>query len=142
MTTSSGRAWLLCSIVQERSHRQIISFHNPGMEEGRIFGIIEERSLYPRRQRGDIIDTIFMRDVHHMGNGQFFTDETLDGFLGILNYKYEYKMDFANTKFLVGARENEYNQSHILLVTRSRVQGGTISDLDNYFVLNHITPLH
>ena len=54
---------------------------------------------------GDIIDTIFMRDIHHMGNGQFFTDTTLYGFLVILNYKYEYKMDFSNIKFLVSARQ-------------------------------------
>ena len=118
------------------------SFHDPGMEEGRIFGIIKERPKHPRRQREDIIDTTFMRDIHHMGNGQFFTDKTLDGFLGILNYKYRYKMDFSNTQFLVSAREKDYNQRFISLVMRLRIKRKTIFDLDNYFVLNHIPPLH
>ena len=88
MTTTSWCALLSCSIMQERAHKQMNSFHDPGMEEGRIFGIIQEQPKHTRRQRGDIIDTIFMRDIHHMENGQSFADTTLDGFLGILNYKY------------------------------------------------------
>ena len=49
MTTDSGRAWLLRSIIQERAHKQINSFHDPGIEEGRILGIIKERHKHPRR---------------------------------------------------------------------------------------------
>ena len=51
-------------------------------------------------------------------------------------------MDFANTKFLVSARQKDYDERFISLVMRSRIQGKTIFDLDNYFVLNHIPPLH
>ena len=61
----------------------------------------------------------------------FFTDTTLDGLLGILNYKYGYKMDFANKKFLVGARKKDYNQNFISFVMRLRIQGKSRLDLDS-----------
>ena len=88
-----------------------------------MFGIIKERPTHTRRQRQDIIDAIFTRYIHRMGNGQFFTDTTSDGFRGILNYKYRYKIDFANTKLLVSARQKDYDQRLISLVMRSRIQG-------------------
>ena len=37
----------------------------------------------------------------------FFTDATLDGFLGILNYKNRYKMDFTKKKFSVSDRQKD-----------------------------------
>ena len=76
------------------------------------------------------------------GMWSVFIDATLDGFLGILNYKYEYRMEVANIYFVVSAREKELNQRHISLVIMSSSQGGTIFDFDKYFVLNHIPPLH
>ena len=72
MTTTSGRAWLLCSIMQEKAHKQMNSFHDPGMVGERPFGIIKERPKHPRGQRVDIIDTVCMRDIHHMRYGEFF----------------------------------------------------------------------
>ena len=33
ITTSSGRAWLLCSIMHERAHKQMHSFHDQGRKE-------------------------------------------------------------------------------------------------------------
>ena len=81
MTTASGRAWLLCSIMQEKAHKQMNSFHDPGMVGERTFGIIKERPKHPRGRRVDIIDTICMRDIHRMRYGEFSTDATLDGFL-------------------------------------------------------------
>ena len=51
-------------------------------------------------------------------------------------------MDFSNTKFSVSARQKDYDERFISLVMKSRIQGKNIFDLDNYFVLNHIPPLH
>ena len=115
--------------------------HDPGMDEGIIFGIIKERPKQPTRLSQDTIDTIGMKDIHQMGNGKFFTDAKLDGFLGILSCKNRYKIDLANIKFLVSARQKDYNQRFISIVMRSRNQGETIFDLGNYFVLNHTPPL-
>ena len=57
------------------------------------------------RLRREIIGTVCMRNIHHIRCGEYFIDETLDGFLGIWNYNYTYKMDFANAKVLMNARK-------------------------------------
>ena len=59
-----------------------------------------------------------------------------------MNYNYQYKMNFSDKNFLVNSREKDYGQMFVSLVMRSRIQGKTIFDLDNYFVLNHINPVH
>ena len=51
-------------------------------------------------------------------------------------------LDFSNKKLLVSARQKDYDQRCISLLMRSKIQGKTLFDLDNYFVLNHIPPLH
>ena len=71
VNTTSGRAWLLCSIIQERAHKHNNSFHNQGMEEGRTCFTVRKQCKNPRtRLRGDIVETIFMRDIHNMGYAQ------------------------------------------------------------------------
>ena len=72
----------------------------------------------------------------------YVTDLTFDGCLGILNCNHKDKMDFANTKFPKNTKTKNYQIIRIKLTMISRCQDTAIFDLDNYFVLNHITPLH
>ena len=83
-----------------------------------------------------------MRDIFHMIPGEYFTDPILNGFLGIMNYRYTNTMDFENTFFLNSVRGDHYTPNYISLCMRTRVKEKTIFDLENYFVLNHIPPLY
>ena len=117
MATASGCVWLLPITMQERADSQMSSFHDPTMR----FGTINERPKHPIRRGGNLGNEIIMKDIHHMRQGQFFTDNTLDGFLAILNYKYMDKMDYAHTKFLAYVRRTNYQPRRISNIMRSRI---------------------
>ena len=116
---------------------------NSSEDDSIIFCAIEELPKLPRIRRSrDIIGTIYMRNIKQMKHEGQFRDENLNGFLGILNYKYKDNMDYANTFFLPTVQEKNFEPDYIKLVMRSRLRDKTIFDLDNYFVLNHIGDFH
>ena len=116
---------------------------NLGTNEDDVFCEIGALPRLPRiRQQVKINNDIRMKDIYHMKPGEFFTDIVLTGFLSLLNYKYKDTMDFSNTYFLEKVKEYKYSPDYISRVMRTRLRNKTIFDLDNYFVLNHIPPVH
>ena len=83
-----------------------------------------------------------MKNIKEIRTGGKFRDEILNGFLGILNFKYNDKMDYANTFFLPKVKELNFDADYIKLVMRSRLRNKSIFDLNDYFVLNHIGDDH
>ena len=86
---------------------------DPSMDELETFCEINALPRLPeRRQRARNGNIIRMRDIYHMRPGEYFTDPILNGFLEILNYRYNNTMDFANSFFLDSVREKHYAQNY------------------------------
>ena len=101
ITTASGCVRLSSNTMQQLAHECINSYAYLGMNENDVLCEIGALPRLPRlRQNAEIADNIHMRDIFHMKPGEFLTDATLTGFLGILNYNYKNTMDFLNTFFL------------------------------------------
>ena len=142
MTTASGCVWLLSNSMQQKADKCMNSYRDPNMDDNTVFCKINPLPRLPRVRQQDIGDIIRMRDVFCMRPEQYFTDAVLTGFLGILNYNHKNTMDFANTFFLDDVKRSNYNPDYVSRLMRTRIKDKTIFDLENYFVLNHIPPVH
>ena len=96
MMNAAGCVWKISNNVRQIAQEEFNSSKN----DNTIFCRIRELLKLPRIRRSrDIIGSIFMKKIKEMKPGGKFRDKILNGFLGILKFKYNDKMNYANTFF-------------------------------------------
>ena len=116
---------------------------NSSKNDNTIFCRIRELQKLPRIRRSrEITGLKFIKNIEDMRPGGKFRDGILNGFLCILNFKYNDKMDYANIFFSPEVKELNFDADYIKLVTRSRLRYTSIFDFNGYLFLNHIGDDH